>query len=158
MNSDIQLSRESEVVYVSDSNLLKECDRIPQVKHRVSVSKINCKSNVLTEVVKSNLKYNYNWLTCLDCNFFPLLWRLLIIFIINYLLIMWQASVVHELISAYGLLEHMTVVPSRRATEDEVNSFHSKLYIQFLQAVNDSDDLEQHEEDQLEFGFGKSFN
>ncbi|XP_049943677.1 histone deacetylase 8-like [Schistocerca serialis cubense] len=65
-----------------------------------------------------------------------------------------RATLVHELIVACGLLNHLTPVPSRLATEEEISSFHSRLYIDFLQQVNESDDLEAHEDEQEEFGLG----
>lgn len=61
---------------------------------------------------------------------------------------------VHNLIRAYDLLSHMQLVPPKLASEDSLLSFHSRNYIEFLQKVNDSSDLEEYEEDQLEFGLG----
>lgn len=48
----------------------------------------------------------------------------------------------------------MQLVPPKLASEDSLLSFHSRHYIEFLQKVNESSDLEKYEEDQLEFGLG----
>jgi acetoin utilization deacetylase AcuC-like enzyme len=51
----------------------------------------------------------------------------------------------------------MQLIPSRPASEDSLLSFHSRNYIEFLQKVDESSDLEKYEEDQLEFGLGMDF-
>jgi len=61
---------------------------------------------------------------------------------------------VHNLIRAYDLLSHMQLVPPKSASEDSLLSFHSRNYIEFLQKINESSDLEEYEEDHLEFGLG----
>lgn len=48
----------------------------------------------------------------------------------------------------------MHVIPSKPASEDSLLSFHSRNYIEFLQNIDESSDLESHEEDLLEFGLG----
>lgn len=48
----------------------------------------------------------------------------------------------------------MQLIPPRPASEDSLLSFHSRNYIEFLQKVDQSSDLEKHEEDQVEFGLG----
>lgn len=63
-----------------------------------------------------------------------------------------RAKLVHNLIRAYDLVSHMQLIPPRPASEDSLLSFHSRNYIEFLQKVDQSSDLEKHEEDQLEFG------
>ncbi|XP_021921351.1 histone deacetylase 8-like isoform X2 [Zootermopsis nevadensis] len=63
-----------------------------------------------------------------------------------------RAILVHNLIRAYDLLSHMHLIPSEPASEDILLSFHSRNYIEFLQKVEESSDLENHEEDLLEFG------
>ncbi|KAG7170980.1 histone deacetylase 8-like [Homarus americanus] len=61
-----------------------------------------------------------------------------------------RATLVHHLISAYGLQSKMKVVPSAPATEEEVRGFHSEEYVKFLQ-VAQPDDQEIIED---EFGLG----
>jgi acetoin utilization deacetylase AcuC-like enzyme len=48
----------------------------------------------------------------------------------------------------------MQLVPPKLASEESLLSFHSRNYIEFLQKINESSDLEKYEEDQLEFGLG----
>jgi acetoin utilization deacetylase AcuC-like enzyme len=48
----------------------------------------------------------------------------------------------------------MQLVPPKLASEDSLLSFHSRNYIEFLQKINESSDLEEYEEDHLEFGLG----
>ncbi|GLH13211.1 Histone deacetylase [Gryllus bimaculatus] len=63
-----------------------------------------------------------------------------------------RATQVHELIRAYGLLDKMTVHPSRPAYDEEINTFHSSSYIDFLKEINSSSDLEVHEDEAEQFG------
>lgn len=63
-----------------------------------------------------------------------------------------RATLVHELIEAYGLLDNITVKESRIATEDEIKGFHSALYVDFLMKINESSDLESFEEEAEQYG------
>nr|CAD7596540.1 unnamed protein product [Timema genevievae] len=62
-----------------------------------------------------------------------------------------RASLVYSLIQAYNLLSHMHLVPSTKATDEDLKSFHSSDYIKYLQQINDNTDLEKHNEDELEY-------
>ncbi|XP_066992065.2 histone deacetylase 8 isoform X2 [Anabrus simplex] len=48
----------------------------------------------------------------------------------------------------------MTVLPSRPASLQEINAFHSLPYIEHLQKINDCTDLEELEDESEEFGLG----
>ncbi|KAJ8922638.1 hypothetical protein NQ315_007670 [Exocentrus adspersus] len=65
-----------------------------------------------------------------------------------------RASMVQDLINSYEVLspEKFLVVKSLDATEDELKSFHSSAYIDFLKKVNDLEDFDEFEEEQLEYG------
>ncbi|XP_018025313.1 histone deacetylase 8-like [Hyalella azteca] len=70
-----------------------------------------------------------------------------------------RASMVHELMKVYGLLELMKTVPSSPASEDYVKLFHSSDYINFLKAVtHTNDDDLSIEEEELEDTFGLGFD
>lgn len=64
--------------------------------------------------------------------------------------------VVQDLINSYKILldDKFLVVQSEDATEDELKSFHSSAYIDFLKKVNDQDieNIDDVENDLLEFG------
>ncbi|XP_040428048.1 histone deacetylase 8 isoform X2 [Cygnus olor] len=51
-----------------------------------------------------------------------------------------RASMVHSLIEAYSLLEHMTIVKPKVATMEEMASFHTDAYLQHLQKVSEEGD------------------
>ncbi|KAF2361709.1 Histone deacetylase domain [Trinorchestia longiramus] len=71
----------------------------------------------------------------------------------------YKASMVHELIKAYGLLEKMTTVPSWPASEDEVKLFHSSEYVAFLKTAQPAlSNQQSHEEEQIEDDFGLGFD
>lgn len=63
---------------------------------------------------------------------------------------------VQDLINSYKLLvdDKFLVVQSKDATEDELKSFHSSDYIDFLKRVNDEDieNIDDFEDELLEFG------
>lgn len=59
-----------------------------------------------------------------------------------------------DLINSYGLLSLVTIKPSLQATEDDLRMCHSTLYLDFLKSVNNSDDLDEFEEEEDEFGLG----
>lgn len=62
---------------------------------------------------------------------------------------------VHDLISAYGLLNHVKVIRSIPATNSDLKLFHSDLYLDHLKTFNDvSDDFIPSAEDE-EYGIGK---
>lgn len=67
-----------------------------------------------------------------------------------------QASMVHDLITSYKLLngENVSVIESKPATEDELKYFHATSYLDFLKNANDSDDLSLFDDEQVEFGLG----
>ncbi|KAG8187241.1 hypothetical protein JTE90_020669 [Oedothorax gibbosus] len=66
-------------------------------------------------------------------------------------------SVTDNLIRAYQLLDYVTVIPPQLATFEELKTFHSEEYIEFLKKVNDltEDDLLEEEEEEMEkYGIG----
>ncbi|PSN47474.1 Histone deacetylase 8 [Blattella germanica] len=63
-----------------------------------------------------------------------------------------RAILVHNLIKSYGLLSQMQLKQICLANEEDLVSFHSRDYINFLQKMDNCNDIEKHEEDQLEFG------
>lgn len=61
------------------------------------------------------------------------------------------------MISAYNLLENVNVIPPELATVEELKSFHSEEYIDFLRKVNDisEEEIMADEEEEMEkFGIG----
>ncbi|XP_054753369.2 histone deacetylase 8-like [Lytechinus pictus] len=65
-----------------------------------------------------------------------------------------RASMVHTLIEAYDLLDHVTLITPEFATKDELLAFHSQEYIEFLERVNLEEDSEKDEELKQQFGLG----
>ncbi|XP_072837555.2 histone deacetylase 8 isoform X2 [Pogona vitticeps] len=63
-----------------------------------------------------------------------------------------RASMVHSLIGAYSLLEHMRVVKPKVASMEEMASFHTDAYLQHLQKVSEEGD-DDHPES-VEYGLG----
>lgn len=67
-----------------------------------------------------------------------------------------QAGVIQDLTNSYKLLldDKFLVVQSEDATDDELKSFHSTAYVDFLKKMNDVDveDTDEFEEELLEFG------
>lgn len=63
---------------------------------------------------------------------------------------------VQDLINAYGVLNpnKVLIISKCSATEDELKTFHSSSYIDFLKKVNDCNDSIEFENEQLEFGLG----
>ncbi|CAH0713770.1 unnamed protein product, partial [Brenthis ino] len=65
-----------------------------------------------------------------------------------------RASMVHDLISAYGLLKNIKVIKSIPATNSDLKLFHSDLYLDHLKTFNHvSDDFMPSAEDE-EYGIG----
>lgn len=58
---------------------------------------------------------------------------------------------VHSLIESYELLQHMKVLPSLKATPDDLKSFHSTAFVDYMRESNDIDSEEEKDE-QEEFG------
>ncbi|KAG8223576.1 hypothetical protein J437_LFUL003040 [Ladona fulva] len=65
-----------------------------------------------------------------------------------------KADLVDNLIKAYGLCKYMKISAAEPASYDDLTSFHSSCYIDFLREVNESDDLENVEEEEADFGLG----
>ncbi|KAM3827796.1 histone deacetylase 8 isoform 3-T3 [Vipera latastei] len=63
-----------------------------------------------------------------------------------------RASMVHALLEAYSLLQHMRVVQPRPATMEEMAAFHTDAYLQHLQQV--SEEGNEDHPDSAEFGLG----
>lgn len=65
-----------------------------------------------------------------------------------------KASLVHNLIKCYKLLENqeLETYPSENATEDELKYFHSSSYINFLKKVYKTEENDDFEEEELEYG------
>ncbi|GFY74196.1 histone deacetylase 8 [Trichonephila inaurata madagascariensis] len=67
-------------------------------------------------------------------------------------------TVTHNLIRAYQLLDHVTVIPPSFATVEELKSFHSEEYIDFLKKINELGEeelIEEVEEEEIEkYGIG----
>ena len=57
---------------------------------------------------------------------------------------------VHQLMTAYKLNDRTIVVPSVPATEEEIRTFHSEDYVEFLKTAKPSDD----DESEDVFGLG----
>lgn len=66
---------------------------------------------------------------------------------------MFQSKLVHNLIKAYGLLHYMKVYSSCPASNEDLCSFHSSDYIDYLKTINDV--LDPDDDQELEFGLGK---
>lgn len=65
-----------------------------------------------------------------------------------------RASIIHGLIEAYGLLQHMTVKPPLPTGKEELTAFHSQDFIDCLEKLNHEEDSEKDEELQMQFGLG----
>ncbi|XP_066983946.1 histone deacetylase 8-like isoform X3 [Macrobrachium rosenbergii] len=63
-----------------------------------------------------------------------------------------RACLTHSLITAYGLLDKLKVIPSVSASEEEVRKFHSEEYVDFLKTA------EANKEDVSEDEFGLGFD
>ncbi|XP_064112963.1 histone deacetylase 8-like [Macrobrachium nipponense] len=63
-----------------------------------------------------------------------------------------RACLTHSLITAYGLLDKLKVIPSVSASEEEVRKFHSEEYVDFLKTA------EVNKEDVSEDEFGLGFD
>ncbi|XP_058052754.1 histone deacetylase 8 isoform X2 [Ahaetulla prasina] len=63
-----------------------------------------------------------------------------------------RASMVHALVEAYSLLQHMRVIQPRPARMEEMAAFHTDAYLQHLQQV--SEDGDEDHPDSAEFGLG----
>lgn len=62
----------------------------------------------------------------------------------------------HNLISAYGLLDHIQVVNSSLATYKELREFHSELYLDHLKSFADVDDEYVTTAQDEEYGIGNN--
>uniref|UniRef100_A0A8K9XTU6 Histone deacetylase 8 n=1 Tax=Oncorhynchus mykiss TaxID=8022 RepID=A0A8K9XTU6_ONCMY len=63
-----------------------------------------------------------------------------------------RASMVHSLIEAYGLLQHMSVVKPRVATSEEMAKFHTDAYLEHLHKI--SQDGDNDDPQSGDFGLG----
>eukprot|EP00063_Salmo_salar_P088063 XP_014062898.1 PREDICTED: histone deacetylase 8 isoform X1 [Salmo salar] len=63
-----------------------------------------------------------------------------------------RASMVHSLIEAYGLLQHMSVVKPRVATIEEMAKFHTDAYLEHLHKI--SQDGDNDDPQSGDFGLG----
>ncbi|XP_066904585.1 histone deacetylase 8 [Halyomorpha halys] len=63
-----------------------------------------------------------------------------------------RSFIVHNLIKAYDLLRNFTLLKSTAATKDELCTFHSSDYIEYLEKINQSYTPE--DEVELEYGIG----
>ncbi|CAI8017348.1 Histone deacetylase 8 [Geodia barretti] len=61
-----------------------------------------------------------------------------------------RAQLVYSLIEAYGLLQHMRVVAPEKATQKQLQGFHSQEYIHFLETHSNQSDLEDEDEETAE--------
>ena len=48
-----------------------------------------------------------------------------------------------SLIKSYGLLNDVTPIPARKATREELQTFHSQDYLEFCDKTTNNDDLEK---------------
>ena len=62
---------------------------------------------------------------------------------------------VHQLLCAYRLTEAMEAIEPRPADVDDIRNFHSGDYVDYLESVNASKDLEKHSDDLDEYGLGE---
>lgn len=67
----------------------------------------------------------------------------------------WQARLTHSLIASYGLLNKMRVIPSERATEEDIRKFHTQEYVDFIQKEAPEEETEEEAMIQDEFGLGE---
>ena len=65
-----------------------------------------------------------------------------------------QSQMVSSLITSSGLTSSLTLTPPRPATEDELTSFHSRDYVEFVQQLSQSKDQEKLEEEGEQYGLG----
>ncbi|XP_050391463.1 histone deacetylase 8 isoform X1 [Patella vulgata] len=63
-----------------------------------------------------------------------------------------RADMVHSLIEAYGLLNCMSIVEPRQATDDELLGFHATNYIEFLHTLDDLSEEDKCGDEAEEFG------
>ncbi|XP_037083653.1 histone deacetylase 8-like [Pollicipes pollicipes] len=61
---------------------------------------------------------------------------------------------VHALLSAFGLIDAMVPLGCEVAQVDDLRNFHSSDYVDFLESVDKSKDLDQYEDDLDEYGLG----
>ena len=61
---------------------------------------------------------------------------------------------VSSLITSSGLTSGLTLISPRPATEDELTSFHSRNYVEFVQQLSQSKDQEKLEEEGEQYGLG----
>ncbi|XP_077282936.1 histone deacetylase 8-like [Arctopsyche grandis] len=64
-----------------------------------------------------------------------------------------RASMVHALIESYELLKYMNIIPSVKATPEDLQLFHSSSFVKCMKESNDLD-LDDVNEEQIEFGLG----
>ncbi|XP_063541419.1 histone deacetylase 8-like [Cydia strobilella] len=66
-----------------------------------------------------------------------------------------RASMVHSLIAAYGLLQHVKVVRSKPAVDADLKRFHSDLYLNHLKTFTEIDDeyMTTNEDEELGIGY-----
>lgn len=63
-----------------------------------------------------------------------------------------QASRVHDLISSYNLLDHVTIIPSKLATKDHLKLCHSAGYLDTIEGLSGSDCEEEDTVREEEYG------
>jgi len=47
-----------------------------------------------------------------------------------------KASLVHDLIAAYGLVDKLVLIPPRKATKDEMAEFHDEAYLDLIESTD----------------------
>ncbi|GLV35263.1 Histone deacetylase 1 [Carabus blaptoides fortunei] len=88
----------------------------------------------------NNVVYIFDNNLCAECDRLPVIIK--------------RASIVHDLINSYGLLQFLNMEESIPATEDDLKLSHSSYYIDFLKIINESNDLDQYYEEQEDYGLG----
>lgn len=127
-----------DVYYVWDVNLIEHCDRLPAVSGRV------CSLLLLPAVISS---YVILALPLNNSN----------VEVMLHFFIITQASMVHNLISAYDLIKKLKIVISKPADESDLLKFHSNLYIKHLNKFSEVDEEYITNNEDEEYGIGKIF-
>ncbi|XP_046384410.1 histone deacetylase 8-like [Ischnura elegans] len=65
-----------------------------------------------------------------------------------------RGKLTHRLVEAYGLFKFMQVFPVKPASREDLITFHSQSYVDFLIEADEWSDYENREEDQEEYGLG----
>lgn len=68
--------------------------------------------------------------------------------------LIFQATMVNDLIVSYNLNKHMKVIRSSPATYEDLTKFHSELYVDYLKSVVEIDEDYMANAQDEEYGIG----